>query len=159
MASFTSGSSPLLATSLEGAVMEICQRIQDLEKAANETPNNMAVNYFTGDNVCQIAATIPFTQTVSSTTGAVEFTGTDFITDPNWSNGGDIVGTTLGAAALELIQLLQIAESADSNAGNNVTISFDTETSIATVAIEIPVVFVGGGTDGAVSITAQQYTA
>ncbi len=159
MAAFNTGVSPLYATTLEAAVMEVCQRVQDFESAASETPNNMAVNYFTGDNVVQIAATLPFTQAVNASTGATEFVGTDFITDVDWQAGTDVLSTTLGAATLELIQKLQIAEQADSAAGNNVTIAYDTETNIATIAAEIPIAFSNANTDGSIQITAQEYVA
>ena len=156
MASFDSTGSTLSSTTLEGAVMEICQTVQDAERAAAEVTNNMAVNYFSGDNTVQISAVLPFEQSVSGTTGQIQFVGTDYIDYPAWTPGGDVQSTSLAGATLELLQKLQVAEKASSDNPDIVTFTYYTETGIATAAAEFGIAF-NIEADGAVKMTAVEY--
>lgn len=155
MAAFDSTGSTLTSTTLEGAVMEACQLLQDAEASAGEVTNNMAVNYFSGDNVVNIAATMPFTQSVNAN-GSSQFVGTDYLNAGNFTAGGGVGSSNLPGACLELLQKLQVAELASTDNPNNVTITYDTEAGIATIAAEFGITFsvVAGGN---VQIAATEY--
>ncbi|PLZ95296.1 hypothetical protein CEN50_22835 [Fischerella thermalis CCMEE 5268] len=159
MATFNPGTGTLKSTSLEAAAMEAAQILQNAERAStvDPQPNNIAVNYFTGDNVVQVRATLPINQSVSASAQAV-FVAEDYIGTSFSNGGGDLTSSTLPAAVLELFQRLQIAEKSASSNPNNITITYDTETEIATINAEMPVSFTVSS-NGSVSIVAAPYLA
>jgi hypothetical protein len=64
MTSFTPASGTIQASSLEAAAIVASQLLQDLEESTVDSPNNIAVNYFTGDSVVQIQWVKKFSKSV-----------------------------------------------------------------------------------------------
>ena len=158
MATFDPTGSTLQSVTLEAAVMEISQLLQDAESAEGENNNNMSVNYFTGDNTVQIQAVMPIEQTVSST-GEIQFVGVNYIPTTTWTAGGDVKSTNLAAACLEMFQKLQIEEKSLVSNPNNITVTYDTETLLATINAEFSVEFQVDAPTGNVRIIAVPYLA
>jgi len=105
----------------------------------------------------QKRATLPINQSVSANAQAA-FVAEDYIGTSFSNGGGDLTSSTLPAAVLELFQRLQIAEKSASSNPNNITITYDTETELATINAEMPVSFTVSS-NGSVSIVAVPYLA
>ncbi len=148
----------LTSTTVEAAFIEACQLLQDEERAIEELTNNIAVNYFTCDNVVQIGGTFPLVQSIDEVTGKPTFSTTEFITTTFANGGGDLKSTNLPNAVLELAQKLQILEKTQTDAPNNIQITYNTETELITIAAENPIQF-SVNTDGSVKISAFSYLA
>ncbi len=144
----------LTSTTYEGAFVEACQLLQNAESDTD----NIAVNYFTGDNTVQIAGTFPMVQSVD-TNGKPIFSTTEFVTFTFANGGGDVKSTNLPNAVLELAQQLQVKEKSEADSSNNVQITYDTETEIITIAAELGVAFSVNSTDGSTKILTSAYLA
>ena len=155
MATFDPTGSTLKSVTLEAAVMEVSQLLQNTESASDNPGNNIAVNYDTGDNVVQIQAVMPFEQTIAAS-GQTQFVGTNYIA-ATWSSGGDVQSANLAAATVELLQKLQIKEKSLAENPNNVTISYDTETLLATINATLPIEFLVSNSSGRIEIVAVPY--
>lgn len=151
----------LKSTTLEKMAVEAALMLQNLEQASTSAtpPNNIAVSFFTGDSVVQIQATFPISVSVSAS-GQTTINPKEYISPATaFNNGGttsDLKSTTLVDAVLELFQRLQNLEKTQANAANNVQVTYDTETEIATINAELPVVY-GLATDGSVAVQAISY--
>ncbi|MDJ0737079.1 MAG: hypothetical protein QNJ47_23925 [Nostocaceae cyanobacterium] len=159
MTTFNPGTGGTLnSTTVEAAFMEACQLLQNEERAIEELTNNIAVNYFTGDNVVQVSGTFPLVQSVDVTTGKSSFSTSEFITTTFANGGGDLKSTNLPNAVLELALTLQVLEKTQADAPNNVQITYDTEAELITIAAENPIEF-SLNTDGSAKISAIPYLA
>jgi hypothetical protein len=161
MTSFNASTGTIQASSLEGAALIAAQLLQDLEDTITDSPNNIAVNYFTGDSVVQIQWQTPINTSMSSA-GALVITGDDYVTYPSFAAGGDVKSTQLAPALLEIFQKLQALEKAqeDSNdpeAKNKIQISYDIDALTGTVNAELPIDFTAAA--GVVEISAVSYLA
>jgi hypothetical protein len=159
MANFTSGTGTIQASSLEAAVLVACQKLQDLEEAALNTANNIAVNYFTGDKVVQIEWVTPIITNLSND-GKLVISGDNYVTS-TFSAGGDVKSTQLPAATLELFQKLQAlekatADPADPAANNKVQIQYNIDDLTGTINAELPIAFATTAT-GKIEISAVTY--
>jgi len=155
MAVFNPGTGGTLkSTTLERVSLEASMNLQNSETTTSGS--KIAVNFFTGDNTVSIQAALPFTTTFMN--GQVALTPTDYVGVPFANGGGDLQATTLPGAVLELFQRLQNTEKAQTDAGNKVQITYDTEAGLATINAEIPVVYVVAA-DGSLSIVAESYLA
>ncbi|MGK7942350.1 MAG: hypothetical protein AB4062_19760 [Crocosphaera sp.] len=160
MAAFNPGiTSSLSSTTLEGAVIEASLLLQNHELTSVEDtpPNNIAVNYFTGDNTCQITATLPIAMSQNSN-GEIVVTAVDYFPFPGYNVGDspDFQAASLPGAVLELFQKLQSQEIAQ-NTNNNVTITYDSETLIATITSNtLPISFAVNAA-GKSEVTAVEY--
>ncbi|MDJ0675513.1 MAG: hypothetical protein QNJ36_09065 [Calothrix sp. MO_167.B42] len=144
----------LISTTYEGAFVEACQLLQNAESDTD----NIAVNYFTGDNTVQIAGTFPMVQSVD-TNGKPIFSTTEFVTATFANGGGDVKSTNLPNAVLELAQQLQVKEKSEADSSNNVQITYDTETEIITIAAQLGVAFSVNSTDGSTKVLTSAYLA
>lgn len=158
MANFTPGTGTIQATSLEGAALVACQLLQELEEADATNPNNIAVNYFTGDKVVQVQWQTPIVTSLSAD-GKLLISGNDYVTS-TFTAGGDVKSTSLVTATLEIFQRLQALEKAtedplEPDANNRVQISYDIDALIGTVNAELPIAFAVA--NGAVGISAVSY--
>ncbi|MDJ0735381.1 MAG: hypothetical protein QNJ47_15210 [Nostocaceae cyanobacterium] len=156
MATFNPGTGgTLISTTVEAAFLEACQLLQNAE--VNTEVDNIAVNYFTGDNAVTVTGTFPLVQSLSSS-GESIFTTTDFIDFTFANGGGDLNSNSLPKTVLELAQKLQILEKTQADAPNNVQVTYDTEAELITIAAETPIQFSVNAT-GAVEINASSYLA
>ncbi|MGL5924057.1 hypothetical protein [Chroococcidiopsis sp.] len=160
MANFTPGTGTIQASTLEGAALVACQLLQDLEESEATNPNNIAVNYFTGDKVVQVQWVTPITTSLAAD-GKLLVSGNDYVTSI-FSPGGDVKSTALVSATLELFQRLQALEKAnvdpeDPEAKNKVQIQYDIDALTGTISAELPIAF--AVTNGAVTISAVPYLA
>lgn len=159
MAIFNPGTGGTLkSTTLEAIATEVAFALQN-EERSRTTPevtfSNIAVSFFTGDNVVTIQAVLPFT--TSFVNGQVALTAVDYINAP-FTKGGDLQASTLPEAVLEIFQRLQNAEKSQPNAGDKVQISYNTETALATINAQLPVTY-SASTDGSISIHTVSYLA
>jgi hypothetical protein len=69
----------------------------------------------------------------------------------------NIKSTSLEGGILELVQLLQVAELALSPAQNRVQLTINTDTNIATIALQLPLAASVSTTDGSLKYTAAPY--
>ena len=160
MAIFDPGTdSSLSSTTLEGAVIEASLLLQNHEStSAGDTPfNNIAVNYFTGDNTCQITANFPIAMS-QNTNGEIVVTAVDYLPFPGYSAGNspDFQAISLPGAVLELFQKLQSQEIAQ-NTDNNVKITYDSETLIATITTNTLPIRFSVNESGKSEVTAVEY--
>jgi hypothetical protein len=162
MAAFDPGAGGTLkSTTLEGIAMEAALLLQNAERAAiaatpEAFPNNIAVSFFTGDNVIQVQAALPLSADFSND-GKVTFSAVDYLGSP-FTTDGDLKATTLPQAVLELFQRLQNTEKSQPDAGDKVQLSYATETNIATINAEFPITF-SVAPDGTISVSANPYLA
>ena len=162
MAAFDPGAGGTLkSTTLEGIAMEAALLLQNAERAAQTAtpeafPNNIAVSFFTGDNVIQVQAALPLSADFSND-GKVTFSAVDYLGSP-FTTDGDLKATTLPQAVLEIFQRLQNTEKSQPDAGDKVQLSYATETNIATINAEFPIIF-SVATDGTISVSANPYLA
>jgi hypothetical protein len=159
MANFTPGTGTIQASSLEAATLVACQMLQDLEESSLTNPNNIAVNYFTGDKVVQIQWVTPI-ETSLSADGKLLISGDNYVAS-NFVAGGDVKSTQLPAATLELFQKLQALEKAlvdpaDPEANNKVQIQYDIDALTGTINAELPISFTATST-GKIEIAAVTY--
>lgn len=159
MAIFDPGISSLKSRTLEAAAIEASLLLQNHELTSTEDtpPNNIAVNYFTGDNTCQITATLPIAFSQSAD-GQVVISAVDYFPFPEYSTGDspDFKAASLPGAVLELFQKIQSAEIALGNQ-NNVTITYDSENLIATItANTLPIEF-SVNSEGKSEVTAVEF--
>jgi hypothetical protein len=159
MAAFNPGAGGTLkSTTLEAIAVEAALALQNQERDKTTTDvtfNNIAVSFFTGDNVVTVQAVLPFT--ASFVNGQVALRATDYIGVP-FTGGGDLQATTLPEAVIELFQRLQNVEKTQAEAGDKVQVSYNTETGIATINAELPVSY-SVAADGSVSVNAVSYLA
>lgn len=160
MANFTPGTGTIQASTLEGAALVACQLLQELEEAEPTNPNNIAVNYFTGDKVVQVQWVTPITTSLSAD-GKLLVSGDNYVTSI-FAAGGDVKSTALVSATLELFQRLQALERTnvdpeDPEAKNKVQIQYDIDALTGTVNAELPIAF--SADEGVVVINAVSYLA
>lgn len=154
MATFDPGTSgTLVSTTFEAAFVEASQLLQNAESDTD----NIAVNYFTGDNTVQVAATLPLVQSVDSS-GKSVFSTSEFVSTTFANGGGDLKSTNLPNAVLELAQQLQVKEKAETDANDNVQVTYDTEAEIITIAAELGVTY-SVNSDGTTKVTTSAYLA
>ncbi len=159
MANFTAGTGTIQASSLEAATVVASLMLQNLEQSNTESPDNIAVNYFTGDSTVQIQWNIPITTSIASD-GKLLISGNDYVLYPSFAAGGDVKSTQLPSALLEIFQNLQSLEKdaedpEDPGANNKVQITYDIDNLIGTVTAELPISF--DASNGTVVISAVEY--
>ncbi|MBW4535516.1 MAG: hypothetical protein KME09_16390 [Pleurocapsa minor HA4230-MV1] len=157
MTVFTPGTGTIQASTYEAAALVAAQMLQDLE---GTDVNNIAVNYFTGDNVVQIQWAAPIA--TSLVAGKLEIASVDYITYGGFVSGNSLSATGLPAALLEIFQNLQELEKVQQDPENpdvlnRVQISIDLDALTATVNAELPISFTAS--NGAVQISAVAYLA
>ena len=141
----------VISTSWEAAAIELAERLQGFEEAANAsiaTPiNRVAVNYDSDlPKTANIQINMPVTLAVG-TDGAPKFNAAPFLpTAPTFAagSGSDLKSTNLEAATLEAFYKLQALEKATLALGatplaNNVNIQVNTETLIASIVANLPI--------------------
>lgn len=161
MADFVSGTGTITASTLEGAALVATQMLQDLEESTPDNPDNIAVNYFTGDKTVQIQWNVPITASVA-TDGKLLISAANYVDYPDFEPGTTIKSTQLPQAVLEIFQNLQTLEKSQENpedpgANNKVQISYNVDNLIGTVTAELPIAF--NATAGSVVIDAVEYLA
>jgi len=75
---FANGGGDLKSTTLQGGVLELAQKIQNLESSSNPAVNNLQVTYNTEAGLAVITATIPYTVDVTPT-GSIEYVVTPYL--------------------------------------------------------------------------------
>lgn len=160
MANFIPGTGTIQASTLEGAALVAAQLLQDLEEAQTNAPNNIAVNYFTGDKTVQVQWTTPIVTSLAAD-GKLQIAADPYVTS-TFAAGGDVKSTALVSATLEIFQRLQALEKTEEDpldpaANNKVQISYDIDALTGTVNAELPIAF--AVTNSAVTITAVDYLA
>lgn len=116
------------------------------------------MNVATGNRRVTIDAILPVLISLG-TNGEVSFTANEselnLLTYSNPAGGG-ILASGVAGSLLEIFQKLSIAESASLSPANEVTISYNAETALATITASLPISF-AVLTSGNVSISATAY--
>lgn len=142
-----------VSTTWEAVSIELAERLQGFEEAANASltnpVNRVAVNYDSGiPKVAQIQINMPITLEIG-TDGAPKYVAAPFVSPaPAYSagTGGDLKSANLEAATFEAFSKLQALEKATQPVGtpapaNNVTITVNTETLLASIVANLPIEF------------------
>lgn len=168
MSVFTPGTdSDLESTTLPAALFEVSRLLIAAENTRNAANSGVApINNITASlqidgGVAAIAATLPIT-TGLSTTGQPVITAQNYLGSTYTTfapgTGGTLKSTNVIAAFLETAQLLAAAEKAVTpveNQPDNIQITYDLESSSATVSANLP--FSTDSIGGAITIEALDY--
>jgi hypothetical protein len=148
----------LKSATVEQAIVELAERGQVLDEALTTPTGNFGITYNGDGNTATVGIAVPFT--VSVVGGKPTITGTDFLNGAVFApgTGGDLESVNYSGAVLELASIIQAAELAATPVLNNLTFTLDTDTSVATVAITLPVAY-SLDANGKTVITATPYLA
>ena len=155
MSTFNNGGGDLVSTNMPAALLELFQKTQSAEIAANI--DNIQITYDSDALTATAAAALPCTFAADGTTGKVVVTASNYINGDTFAPGagGDLVSTYKASALLELIQKVQTAEAG--NGIDNVQITFDEDAGTASLSAALPISFAVNGTSGIVEMTASDY--
>lgn len=170
MSIFDPGTSTLLnSTQLPAAFFEVCRALDAAENNRNGAnpglppQRNISTTVSFDTGTIAVAATIPVTVSIGAagvvTMTASNYLGATYGAFDVGAGGGDLTSDTLPETLLEMATLLANAEKAVTpaeNQPNNIQISFDLETSTATIAANMPFTS-SAAADGAVEIIAIDY--
>jgi hypothetical protein len=154
MSVFTPGTGgTVVSTTWEAVSIELAELLQGYEEDANalltNAVNRVAVNYDSGNpKIAQIQINMPITLGIG-TDGAPKYVAAPFVSPaPAYvvGAGNDLKSANLEAATFEAFSKLQQLEKATPPLGvaapaNNVTITVNTETLIASIVANLPIDF------------------
>lgn len=170
MSIFNPGTSTLLnSIQLPAAFFEVCRALDAAENNRNGAnpglppQRNISTTVSFDTGTIAVAATIPISVSIGAggvvTMTASNYLGSIYGAFDVGAGNGDLTSDTLPETLLEMATLLANAEKAVTpaeNQPNNIQISFDLETSTATIAANMPFTS-SAAADGAVEIIAIDY--
>lgn len=155
MATFTPGGGTLKSTTMEQAIIELCERTQELDTALPTPTGNVGLVYNADGNLATIGLNLPVERSIVS--GKLTYTATDWLTGHAFAPGtsGTLTSDTYPGALLELATDIQVLEVAQDK--NNLNITIDDDAGIATVIASIPVAYSIDASNGTTVVTADAY--
>lgn len=155
MASFTNGGGTLKSSTMEQALVELCERTQLLDAALSDPTGNIGLVYNADGNTSTIGLSLPVTRSIVS--GKLTYTATNFLPDDTFAPGtsGTLTSTEYPAALLELATDIQVLEVAQDK--NNLQITIDDDAGLVTVTATMPVTYTIDSSSGATTVTADEY--
>jgi hypothetical protein len=106
MASFTPGGS-LASITYEGALIEIAQTLQNMEILEETRPNNVTVDYFTGDNTALIVVDVPIEKEVDDSSGRSEYFGLSYMVEEDFLTGSSLKSESWSGALVEILTRIE----------------------------------------------------
>jgi hypothetical protein len=152
------GGGTLKSTSVEAAILELATRYQIAETTGNVTPNQIALNLSTGNNVAIINTVIPITITPDNGSINIVAVSNSFPSLPGYAVD-PLSGLTTSSVAgnlLELFQTLQSKERAQTVPNDEVQIVYNADALTATVTCNI-LFNLAIAPDGDIAIEARAY--
>lgn len=162
MSVFTNTGSTLKSSTKPAALLELAHALANAERLASTaelTLNNISIAFDLEGRTASITASLPLSASVTGT-GAILVTASNYITGAGSTytvGTGELKSTHLPAAFLELVEIINLAESAVApNPPNNVSVALDLEGLLATISASLPLTTAVDGT-GKVVTSAVDY--
>lgn len=143
MSTFNNGGGTLKSTNKPSALLELAHLLNEAERTistADNTVENIDINYATNARVASITATLPIGYGINAN-GQPVLTATNYLGTStfNVGTGGELKSANLAAAFVELSHLVAAAEqSITPNPVNNVTITTDLEGLTISISANLP---------------------